>query len=195
MPEKSTLEEVNDYSEGEFVARFGSLYEHSPWVAERAYKERPFDTLQDLHGAFVRAVHDASEERKLALIRAHPDLAGKAAMAGELTQESTSEQSSAGLNRLSAEEYEEFTGMNREYRRKFGIPMVVAVREHTKETILANAEERLAHTRDEEIETALGEISKIAYLRLRDLLIEPSSDGTETRTREIDPDEAKRTAT
>lgn len=194
MPEKIGLEEINDYSEREFVARFGSLYEHSPWVAEAAYARRPFDGLQDLHRAFVRSVHDASEERKLALIRAHPDLAGKAAMAGELTQESTSEQSSAGLDRLSAEEYEEFTRMNQEYRKKFGIPMVVAVREHTKATILANAGERLAHTRDQELETSLGEISKIAYLRLRDL-IEPSSNGTETRTRASEPDEAGRTAT
>lgn len=84
--------------------------------------------------------------------------------------------------------------MNQEYRKKFGIPMVVAVREHTKATILANAGERLAHTRDQEIETSLGEISKIAYLRLRDL-IEPSSNGTETRTRASEPDEAGRTAT
>ncbi|HEX2729811.1 MAG TPA: 2-oxo-4-hydroxy-4-carboxy-5-ureidoimidazoline decarboxylase, partial [Rubrobacteraceae bacterium] len=123
MPEKLRLEEINDFSEREFVARFGSLYEHSPWVAEGAYRERPFTGLSDLHDAFVRAVREAPQGRKLALIRAHPDLAGKAAMRGKLTQESTSEQSSAGLDRLSAEEYEEFTRMNREYRKKFGIPM------------------------------------------------------------------------
>lgn len=163
-----TVEEVNRLSEDEFVARFGTLYEHSPWVAEGAWRARPFEGLEGLHEAFLRAVREASEERRIGLIRAHPDLAGKAALAGELTRESAGEQSSAGLDLLSPEEFEAFTRTNRAYREKFGIPMVVCVREHTKESILANAQERLAHTRSEEIKTALGEIGKISYLRLRD---------------------------
>ncbi len=172
MPEKITIERVNDLDEEEFAGRFGSLYEHSPWVAEGAWRERPFGDLSDLHEAFLRAVRDAPPERRLALIRAHPELAGKAAVAGELTAESTSEQTSAGLNRLTPEEYEELTRLNGAYKEKFGFPMVVAVREHTKETIFAQAEARLKHSRSEEIETALGEIGKIAHLRLLNL-VEP----------------------
>lgn len=168
MPEKITLKRANSLSREEFVATFGSLYEHSPWVAEGAYSRRPFDGISELHEGFVRAVHDAPRERQLDLIRSHPDLAGKAAMAGELTTESTAEQSSAGLDRLSPQEYETFTRINREYRDKFGIPMVVAVREHTRESIIAQAKARLSHSRDEEIETALGEIDKIAWIRLQD---------------------------
>jgi OHCU decarboxylase len=179
MREKITIDEVNHLDEGEFVARFGALYEHSPWVAERAWRKRPFGYLSELHGAFLRAVRDASPERQLALIRAHPDLAGKGAIQGALTPESTREQASADLNRLSPEEYEAFTRMNREYRERFGFPLIIAAREHTKETILADAAARLKRPRSEEIETALSEIAKIAYLRLQDL-VEQSSDEAKT---------------
>jgi OHCU decarboxylase len=180
MPEKLTIERVNDLNEEEFVQRFGAVYEHSPWVAEQAWRERPFGDLSELHAALLRAVHDAPPERRLALIRAHPDLAGKAAVAGELTPESTREQASAGLDRLSPEEYEAFTRMNREYRERFGFPLVIAAREHTKETILADAAARLRRSRPEEIEAALSEIAKIAYLRLRDLVeAEPGHQGRE----------------
>jgi OHCU decarboxylase len=175
MPEKLTIVQVNDLNEEEFVGRFGSLYEHSPWIAERAWHERPFGSLSELHGAFVRAMYNAPPARQLALVRAHPDLAGKAAITGELTPESTQEQASAGLDRLSPEEYEAFRRLNTAYREKFGFPMVVAVREHTKETILADVRARLRHSRSEEIETALAEIAKIAYLRLKDL-VEPGPD-------------------
>ncbi len=174
MPEKITIEQANDLGKEEFVRRFGSLYEHSPWVAEGAWRERPFGDLSELHEAFLRAVRDAPQERRLALIRAHPELAGKAAVAGELTPESEGEQASAGLDRLTPEEYEELKRLNGAYKEKFDFPMVVAVREHTKETIFAQAEARLKHSRSEEIETALGEIGKIAHLRLLDLVeLEP----------------------
>ncbi|MBA2693680.1 MAG: 2-oxo-4-hydroxy-4-carboxy-5-ureidoimidazoline decarboxylase [Rubrobacter sp.] len=166
----TTIEEANAMSREEFVERFGGLYEHSSWIAEGAGRERPFGNLEDMRRAFERAVEGASEERKLGLIRTHPDLAGKAAVAGELTEESASEQTSAGLDRLSPEEFERFTRMNEEYRRKFEIPMVVCVREHTKESILENAEARLANSPEEEIRTALGEIHKIAGLRLGDMI-------------------------
>ena len=175
MLEKVTVGEVNRLSEDEFAARFGSLYEHSPWVAQRAWHERPFGDVSELHDAFLRAMHNASSEHKLALIRAHPDLAGSAAIAGELTPESTREQYSAGLDRLTPEEYEALTRLNREYREMFGFPLIIAVREHTKETILTDAAARLKHSRSEEIETALSEIAKIAYLRLQDL-VEPAPD-------------------
>lgn len=167
-----TIEGVNRLDRDAFVSRFGALYEHSPWVAEGAWRERPFGSFAELHEAFVRAMYDAPRERQLALIRAHPDLAGKAAIAGELTAESEREQASAGLDRLTPEEYEDFHRLNTAYRDKFGFPFIVCIREHSKETILASAAARLGHTRPAEIETALGEIARIAHLRLRDL-VEP----------------------
>lgn len=154
------------------MARFGGVYEHSPWVAEEAWRERPFRSLPELYAVMERAVNAASDERKMELIRAHPDLAGKAAVAGELTPESDREQASAGLDRLSPEEFEAFTEKNRLYREKFGMPLIFCVREHTKESILKEAEERLGNSKEQEIETALAEISKIARLRLEDLVEE-----------------------
>jgi OHCU decarboxylase len=170
LPQRVTIDEVNDLDQREFVAKFANLYESSAWVAERAWRERPFGGLPELHEAFVGAMREGPEERRMALIRAHPDLAGKAAVAGELTPESTSEQASGGLDRLAPEEYEAFTRMNADYRERFGFPMIVCVREHTKESILQNARERLGNSREEEVETALGEIAKIARLRLLDLV-------------------------
>ena len=172
MPEQAPIDEVNNLDQKGFLSKFGALYEHSPWVAEEAWRERPFGGLAELHGAFVRAMYEAPQKRQLDLIRAHPDLAGKAAIAGELTPESAREQASAGLDRLTPEEYENFHRLNTAYRQKFGFPLIIAVREHTKETILAHAEVRLEHSRPEEIKTALGEIAKIARLRLQDL-VEP----------------------
>lgn len=162
------MREVNELDEDEFVERFGSLFEHSPWVAAGAWRGRPFDGLHGLHDAFVKAVSEAPYERRLALIRAHPDLAGKAAISGDLTPDSTKEQASAGLDDLTPEQYEAFTRTNREYRERFGFPLVIAVRGHTKETILAEAAARLKRSRPDEVETALAEIAKIALLRLRD---------------------------
>lgn len=171
MPERIPMSRVNHLNEGEFVSRFGSLYEHSPWVAEEAWNARPFASLDDLRGAMVEAVRAAPAERKMDLIRAHPDLAGKAAVAGELTWESEGEQASAGLDRLSPSEYEEFQQLNESYREKFGFPMVVAVRRHgSKESILRSAKERLGNSREREAETALDEIHEIARLRLEDVI-------------------------
>jgi OHCU decarboxylase len=177
MPQRIPLGRVNDLSKGEFVSRFGSLYEHSPWGAEQAWNARPFTSLDDLRGALVEAVRAAPDGRKVDLIRSHPDLAGKAAVAGELTAESEGEQASAGLDRLSPEEYEVFARMNREYREKFGFPMVVYVREHTKDSILAQAETRLTNTREREVGTALEEIQKIAASRLEELIVSEGEGG------------------
>jgi len=170
VPEKMSVEEASNLDREGFVKRFGALYERSPWVAEGAWRGRPFGSLSGMHAAFVRTVREAPPGRRLGLIRAHPDLAGKAAVAGELTPESTREQASAGLDRLSPEEYEAFTRLNDAYKEKFGFPMIFAVREHTKETILAGAEARLENSRSEEIETALAEIAKIGLFRLRELV-------------------------
>jgi len=166
----SALADVNLLDHEAFVARFGPLFEGSPWIAEAAWARRPFSDEEALHAALVAEMREAPLERRLALIRAHPDLAGRAAVAGTLTAESTREQAAAGLDRLSPEEYERFTTLNAHYRERFGFPFVVCVREHTKESILATAAERADHEREEEIDVALEEIAKIARLRLADVL-------------------------
>jgi OHCU decarboxylase len=161
---------INELDQAAFVERFGPLFEHSPWVAEAAFRDRPFADREELYEALVAAMYAAPMERKLALIRAHPDLAGKAAIEGTLTDSSTREQASAGLDRLTPDEYDAFTSTNTAYRERFGFPFVVCAREHTKESILRVASERLANTEDEEIRVALEEIAKIARLRLEDAL-------------------------
>jgi OHCU decarboxylase len=165
-----TLAQVNAMDEEAFVAALGALFEHSPWVARGAYARRPFAGVAELHGALDAATRGAPRARQVALIRAHPELAGREAAAGELTVASTSEQARAGLDRLSADEARELRSINAAYRERFGFPLVVCVREHTKDSILAWGRARLEHGTDDEVETALGEIAKIAGLRLRDLV-------------------------
>ena len=163
------MKEVNELGREAFIERFGPLFEHSPWVAADAWSDRPFADEDELFEALLSAMYSAPLERKLALIRAHPDLAGRAAIEGTLTRSSKTEQASAGLDRLTPDEYAAFTRLNGAYRERFGFPFVVCVREHTKESILRVATERLEHTRDEEVRVALEEIAKIARLRLEDL--------------------------
>lgn len=163
-----TLAQVNSLDRAGFMAALGFLFESSPWVADETWPSQPFASRDQLHQALCATVERAAEERKIALIRAHPDLAGKAAIAGDLTPESTKEQASAGLNRLSHEEFATFTQLNTAYRETFEFPFVICVREHTKASILASFAERLKHTREDEIATAIGEIAKIARLRLLD---------------------------
>jgi OHCU decarboxylase len=152
-----------------FVDRYGSLFEHSPWVAERAWEKRPFADREDLLAKLTSAMHEAPREQQLTLIRAHPDLAGRAAIEGTLTDDSTREQASAGLDRLTPDEHEAFTRTNAAYRERFGFPFVVCAREHDKASILATAEARLQNEPETEVHNALGEIAKIARLRLEDL--------------------------
>jgi OHCU decarboxylase len=161
---------IDELDRDAFVERFGPLFEHSPWIAEEAWSDRPFADADELFEALQSAMWSAPRERQLELIRAHPDLAGKAAIAGTLTDSSRREQASAGLDRLTPDEYEAFTRTNTAYRERFGFPFVVCVREHTKESLLRVAAERLEHTRDEEVRVALGEIAKIAQLRLQEAL-------------------------
>ena len=164
------MDAINGLDRVAFVERFGPLFEHSPWVAETAWRDRPFADREELYEALVAAMNAAPRERRLALIRAHPDLAGKAAIEGTLTNSSRREQASAGLDRLTPDEYAAFTRTNTAYRERFGFPFVVCAREHTKESILRAAAERLEHTEAEEIRVALEEIAKIARLRLKDTL-------------------------
>jgi OHCU decarboxylase len=163
------MQAVNELGQDAFVERFGPLFEHSPWIAAAAWHDRPFDDRDELYQALVSAMYAAPRDRKLDLIRAHPDLAGKAAIEGSLTASSTREQASAGLDRLTPDEYAAFTTTNTAYRERFGFPFVVCAREHTKESILRVAGERLANSEEEEIGVALEEIAKIARLRLEDL--------------------------
>jgi xanthine dehydrogenase D subunit len=156
------------------LADLGALFEHSPWVAETAWRRQPFGTVVDLHAALEAAIREAPRDRQLELIRAHPELAGREAEEGTLTRESTNEQSSAGLDRLTADELEALRRLNRSYRERFGFPLIVCVREHTKDSIIAWGNARLEHSREQEIGVALGEITKISRLRLADLLEEAS---------------------
>ena len=151
------------------MARYGALFEHSPWVAEAVWEHGPFPDREALAQGLEDAMYQAPRERQLALIRAHPDLAGRAAIDGTLTASSQKEQAAAGLDRLTPDEYETFTRTNAAYRERFGFPFVVCAREHTKDSILRTATERLEHSPDEEVDIALGEIAKIARLRLSEL--------------------------
>jgi 2-oxo-4-hydroxy-4-carboxy-5-ureidoimidazoline decarboxylase len=160
------LEELNAANTDDFIAALAGIYENSPWVAAAIAGQRPFANLASLDAAMAVAVRTAPTVQRLALIKFHPDLAGKAARAGEMTEESKSEQNEAGLDRLSDAEYALFSRLNHAYREKFAIPFIVCVRRHTKDSILRQYERRLQNSSEAELETALGEIFRIAALRL-----------------------------
>lgn len=164
------LSQINHLDQAEFVGFVGPVFEQSPWIAEMAWLKRPFANVEELHSVLCGTVQDVGLERQLALIRAHPDLVGHAALAGALTRESTNEQASAGLNRLSSEEIAAFQKQNAAYREKFGFPFVICTRLNKKEAIVAGFERRLKNSREQEIQIALEEIFKIAEFRLRDLI-------------------------
>jgi OHCU decarboxylase len=161
-----------------FVARFGGVFEASPWIAAAAWEHGPYDSVTALHAAMVAIVENAPAEARRDLIRAHPDLAGKAAIAGTLTPESTREQSAAGLDRLTPQQHEQLLALTAAYRERFAFPFVICAREHTADSIIAAAAERLAHDPDDEERTALAEIAKIAELRLADLVTDDVPGGT-----------------
>ena len=167
------LNALNAMPQADFVAAIGDVFEKSPWVVESVAAKRPFTNLKALYDALATAVAAAPSERLLDLIRAHPDLAGKAARTGTLTPDSTAEQISAGLHRLSEREYEAFHRQNEAYKAKFGFPFIVCVRRHTKGSILAAFESRLAHDAAMEHTTAFEEILRIAALRLDQRITAP----------------------
>jgi OHCU decarboxylase len=155
-------------SREDFVRRYGGIYEHSAWVAEQAYGQAATcDDIEELAELMASCVDDSSDERKLALICAHPDLAGKAAVAGALTEESSEEQASAGIDRCSTEEFALFQKLNDRYKTKFSFPFVMAVRDSNRRQILDAFAERLENDRDTEFARAISEIHKIARLRLQ----------------------------
>lgn len=164
----TTLDYLNTCSSDAFVAEIGFAFEDSPWIARAAAAQRPFADRAALHAAMVGIVANADEAAQVALIRAHPDLAGRVAREGRLTAASAAEQAGAGLDALSAEEIARFDADNGAYRARFGFPFVICARENTKASILAALARRRENARADEIATALAEIAKIARLRIED---------------------------
>lgn len=157
----------------DFVARFAGVYEHSPWVAEQSFEQIAGLLDADVIAqVFADCVDRSAYDAKLALIRAHPDLAGRAAVRGELTGDSTDEQASAGIDRCTAEEFQRFQQANDAYKKKFGFPFVMAVRNSNRHAILQAFEQRLQNSRDREFDKAIEEIHKIARLRLNKITAE-----------------------
>lgn len=156
-----------------FVARFGGVFEHSPWIAEAAWDAGlPADgrTAQGLHAALVTQFRAAGRERRLGVLLAHPDLAGRLAVRGELTADSTAEQASAGLDKCTPEEYARFQELNDAYKARFGFPFILAVKGRSRADILEAFETRLSNGPEEEFATALVQVERITWLRLKDLL-------------------------
>jgi len=169
---RTDLRRLNTADRAVFVAVCGPLFEGSPWVAERAWARGPFATIDELHAALMGVVAASTDEEKLALVAAHPDLVGRLARQGAVSDLSKTEQTAAGLDVLSADEIARFESYNAAYREKFGFPFVICARQNRKEAILAAFPVRLAHTREEEIAAALVEVGKIARLRLVDAVAE-----------------------
>ncbi len=170
MAERFAIASVNAMDRSEFRRIFGGIYEHSPWVAEQAWELRPFDDRQSLETTMRAVIEMANGDEKLELVRAHPDLAGGLAISDGLTESSRVEQSGAGLDQCSPEELATFRDYNERYRAKFGFPFIVAVKGLTRQQILEQFARRLENDDTAERRSALGEIAKIASLRLADLI-------------------------
>jgi 2-oxo-4-hydroxy-4-carboxy-5-ureidoimidazoline decarboxylase len=167
---RTTLSDLNGCGSADFAAALANVFEYSPWIAEQAAAARPFAGVRPLFEAMAVAVDRAPPEARLALIKAHPDLADKTQRAAGLTAESSAEQNSVGLDRLSDAEYEAFERVNHAYRAKFGFPYIVCVRRHTKDSILRDFERRLPNDASTEVATSIREICRIAALRLDQLV-------------------------
>ncbi|GAC1630759.1 MAG: 2-oxo-4-hydroxy-4-carboxy-5-ureidoimidazoline decarboxylase [Ktedonobacteraceae bacterium] len=165
-----TLQEINSSNLDTFVERLGPLFEGPPWIVIEAWRDRPFVSVDHLYRVLCAVMYKAPLEQQIALLRSHPDLVGRAALAGTLSPASTGEQAAAGLDQLSPDEIATFTRYNQEYRERFGFPFVICARENKKDSIMAGFATRLRNTREQEIEIALGEVAKICLLRLHDLL-------------------------
>jgi OHCU decarboxylase len=166
-----TLQELNILDQESFTQALRSLFEGPPWIVREAWHERPFKSLAHLHQSLCNVMYNAPIEQQIALLQAHPDLVGQAALAGVLTPESTGEQAAAGLGNLSSEEIATFNRLNSTYRNRFGFPFVICARENKKESILEGFATRLHNSREQEIAIALGEVAKICSLRLHDAVL------------------------
>lgn len=164
------LEEANALGEREFIARLGAIFERSPWIAEQAWKKKPFRSVDELHEAMMQVVRHASREQQLALARAHPELAGAEASEGALTADSSSEQGRLGFTALSREEFLKMADLNRRYREKFEFPCIVALYLHaSRKSVIQLMEERLGHDAATELANALEQVGHIARGRLAKL--------------------------
>ena len=168
MTDSYSLEAINGMTKEDFVDVFGDIAEHSPWVAEGAGDARPFSSRDEMISVFAQVMQGAENPVQLALIRAHPDLAGKAALSGELTEDSKNEQAGVGLDQLSSDEFETFTNLNNRYLESFSFPFIFAVKGATKFMILEAFEKRLKNDPASEFRTALEQISRIIRFRLED---------------------------
>ncbi|MGO4330438.1 2-oxo-4-hydroxy-4-carboxy-5-ureidoimidazoline decarboxylase [Cupriavidus sp. 2TAF22] len=170
MSQTYTLDQLNALPAATFVQVLGGIYEHSPWVAEAAAAQRPFANAATLADAMRAIVDGAGDAAQIKLVRAHPELAGKAAVRGELTAESTREQSGAGLDQCSAEEFEQLQTLNRRYNEKFGFPFILAVRGYDRAGIIGEFARRAANEPAAELQTCINQIHRIAQFRLNDLV-------------------------
>lgn len=166
MSQKVAIAQLNQMSQEKFTATLGEIWEETPEIAELAWHSRPFEDTTSLYEAMVAVVNSMDEAEQLSLIKAHPDLGTKTKMA----EASVQEQAGVGLDRLSESEYQRFQALNQAYKSKFCFPFIVAVKNHTKETILQSFEDRLNNTQEQEKQQALTEISKIARIRIESLI-------------------------
>ena len=166
MPKNLQLEELNRMEVEQFTDVLGDIFEHSAWIAEEASSLQPFSSLEELHVAMMSVVHAATDEQKMGLLRAHPELAGKAARSGQLTESSTNEQKGAGLRDLSSEQMRRISELNRTYRQRFSFPFIIAVMNYTRDSIFSEFERRIENSREEEIITAITQVGDIARFRL-----------------------------
>jgi len=165
--QRMNLPQVNALTLAQFVARFDGVFEHSPWVAERAWGRRPFDSIDRLHEAMMQVVREASGAEQLALMRAHPELAGREAVKGSLTADSSTEQGRLGFMNLDRSHFEQMAELNRTYRQRFGIPCIVALRLHaSRASVMAAMQRRLGNTLQAELAAALEQIGHITRGRL-----------------------------
>lgn len=168
--QKLTLDEINKLEKDAFVQKLQGLFEGRPWIVARAWSKRPFASVEKLHQTLCLIMYEASPGQQVALLCAHPDLVGRAALTGTLSPASTSEQAAAGLDSLTPTEIEIFQYYNQAYRARFGFPFVICARENKKESIMAGFMVRVSHNYEEEIRLALAEVAKICALRLHDLV-------------------------
>jgi 2-oxo-4-hydroxy-4-carboxy-5-ureidoimidazoline decarboxylase len=177
----TSLHDLNNSDTATFTAVLGPVFEHAPWIAEGAAAARPFATVSALHDAMMAILRNAPAAQQMAFVRGHPELASKVARAGTLTAESTAEQGSLGLNRLSDAEASTFESLNSRYAKKFGFPCIICVRRHTRDSILRQFERRLTHAGEQEFAAALEEIGHITRLRLSEKITGPGMPETSGR--------------
>lgn len=170
MENHLTLDRLNSMDLGSFVDAIGETFEHAPWVAEAAWSKRPFASVDALHTAMIEVVHRAPRSTQIAFLCGHPELAGREAQAGSMTNDSQREQASAGLGAMTKAEMAHMAHLNEEYRRRHGIPFIIAVRRHTKAQIFDEMRRRIERDTTEEFAEAMTQIAYITLLRVRSLL-------------------------